>query len=173
MALVKKFIFIEDVLKAIFLNFSDSLSNGKVYKPTFKTGDEKEVMKFIKKNDNPYPLIILTHPLVEEHDTSKSIVDIDNLTLLIAVKPRNSLAFNEDSLEHSFRDVLTLVFEQMDHLFRQANTLNSDYKYTISKHFNYGNVDRTKHKTIAVWDVLKVTFNCTINDNCLKLKKIT
>ena len=162
-------IVVEDKLKAILDQLPlVPLSTTGLFKPVFMWGSQRDLiatLKLYKSSQKPYPLVWLITPYKETHDRLKKRVDVENMSIILAV-PNNSQMLPIQRLETSFKQVLIPLFENVQDLFRKASTVSSDQVYGIEKHYNYGGDDQ-KTGITDIWDVLKFDINMQINDRCL------
>jgi hypothetical protein len=170
MTFIRKAIIVEDKIKEVltYLPLFINPSTATEHKHVFKMGVESEINAFVKKAQGPYPLIWLAYPFQEEHSLKK--VNVDNLTLIIAVKG-NYENFLEDRFENVFKGVLYNIFDNIRYLLNKSQNTKVTSEYSLTKFPNYIKSDEGSEKNVAidVWDAVKVSFNCTINDKCSKL----
>jgi hypothetical protein len=139
------------------------------FKPVFKYGDNKELLAFLKtknKGEKPYPLIWLVYPYVEDH--GRTNVSIEPISLVLAVRTNKSM-LNEQRMEETYKKVLIPLYNNLREMFMQSNIAYVTDEYIVTKFPNYSNEESegTQNQTVDLWDALKMTFNCTINANCL------
>lgn len=170
-----KMIVVEDKLKAIF-NFIPEMSytaGSTLYKPVFGFGNKLELVAFIKQAEtnefNTYPLIWLLYPFNEKHKNWGRKVEIEDLTLILAVNASKTM-LNDERLETTFKRVLIPLYENIETLFKRASTLNVSSEVGVVKFPNYSGdlSDGDSNFTVDRWDALKTIWNVTINDFCLK-----
>lgn len=166
----KNIIKVEERLTDMF-NFLPKMKNSKdeEFKPVFKYGDNFELLKFlttINKGKDPYPLIWLVYPYVEMHTISK--VNIQQLTFILAVQTNRSM-LNDERMKVTYDKVLMPLCDNIRELFKQSNIIHISDEYKIIKFPNYSNDSNEgdSNQTVALWDAIKITFDCTINGNCL------
>ena len=182
MAYIEKTIIVEEVIKDI-LSYLPKFKNSKgtEFNHTFSYGTNKHLIEYLKRVKDVYPLIWLEAPFTEDHEKRK--VNINDISLIIAIESYNA-EINEQSMDFSFKNILIPIFDNIKYLFNKTPKINIiDNNYNIVKFFNYGDV-KSKNSTsvirkyerestaTAVWDALKITFSCEINDKCVKLKKL-
>jgi hypothetical protein len=129
----------------------------------FKKGPENEINSYLAKSNEPYPLIWLAYPFVEKHINYKK-VEVRNMTIVIATKGNVSKLL-DDRFDYVYRKTLMNVFNNLRYRIDKANTVSLTEEYSITKVPNYKM--EQKQNSIDVWDAIKVTFDCNINDRCL------
>ncbi|RLA04913.1 MAG: hypothetical protein DRQ47_02475 [Gammaproteobacteria bacterium] len=175
MGVVFDTIIVENRLEEIF-NQLPIMTNSKGvdFKPVFKFGDEFELNAFLRasKGDakRPYPLIWLVYPYTEDH--TRTVVNIENMVLVLATVT-NSSYNNSQRLKENYEKILIPLYENIKLAFLRVNILSTDDTYNMIKFPNYGREDGAEAKTIDLWDALKITFNCAINNNCIRQIKFT
>lgn len=163
-------IIVENRFKEMF-NLLPTQTNGTVTKkPVFSWGDDKQLNQFLViRDERPYPLIWLIYPLKERHLINR--VELKNVSLILAINNDNEALSNEERMVLTFEKYLIPLYNNILKLFKKSNIIYVGNHYDIIKFPNYGelNVLRTKEeeKTLCVWDAIKVTFDCSINANCL------
>lgn len=155
-------IIVEDRLNIVL----DKLNTIGGVKPTFRYGDEKELLAFLRSKSGskktPYPLIWLEYPYNEIH--KKNYVTIDRMSLVIAVKTLPEL-LNDERLEKTYKKLLILIVDNIIDVFKKSNIVFvKDEVYEITKFPNYQ--DDGKHKSTDIWDAIKLTFELQISNNC-------
>lgn len=174
MAVVKKSIIVEDKVEEILskLPLFKNSAIGTEHKHFFKKGEDDEINAFLSKSSDPYPLIWLAYPFEENHSFNFKNVNVTNLTFVIAVKG-NVTNFIEDRFEKIYKNILLNVFDNIAYLFNKASNFKVTSNYKVVKFPNYMKINRNAsvegNKAIDVWDAIKVTFNCNINDKCSNL----
>jgi len=167
MGVVKEMIIVEERLEEMFNTLPMIQTSNGDFQPIFMYGDQKELNAFLKTSigsDKPYPLIWLVYPYEENH--TRTHVDIQRLSLILAVETNNAM-LNPERMENTFKTVLVPLWNNIRHLFNASGTIDVNQEYDIIKFPNYGETD-TESESIDVWDALKVTFKCKINNYCLK-----
>jgi hypothetical protein len=165
----KKTIVIEDRLREIF----DYLPAINTYNPVFKVGDEKELLAFFKQSEGNtnYPLIWLVQPYEEQHVNRKR-VNIDNLSLILAVETNHEM-LNSERMDSTFKPILYKLLDNILDVFTVSNTLSYDSNFRIMKFSNYDHEESGESGVVVdIWDAIKLTVNIEINDNCLREIKI-
>ena len=172
MVAIKKSIIVEDKIKLalsklpLFINPKTSTE----HKHFFKIGEEDEINAFLKKTNKEYPLIWLAYPFKEKHSLKKVIVK--DLTLILIVEG-DVKTFIEDRFDNVFKGILYNVFDNVRYLLDKSQNIKITSEYNLVKFPNYMKINRNAsvegHKAIDVWDAVKVTFDCIINDKCLNL----
>lgn len=171
MAVTKKMIIIEDRLQELFNylpEMGDIKDSGNTYSPIFKYGDQKELIAFLKLNAkvSVYPLIWLVYPYNEEHHNNR--VYIENMSLILAVEGNNE-SLNEERIKLTFNKILIPLFDNIKELFQLGNIINIGDTYRVTKYPNYSHAeDGELNQVTAIWDAMKITFNCDISNRCLK-----
>ena len=159
---------IEDRFGEIFSYLPDMLnSNNVTFKPTFMYGDQKQLLDFLRQNskgDSKYPLIWLVYPYTEKHNRSN--VQFSNLSLVLAVETNSSM-LNSQRMKETYAKVLIPLFNNIKKCFNKASIANIKDEYEVVKFPNYSESEDGNEATY-VWDALKVTFDGTLNSNCLK-----
>jgi len=165
MGVVKKMIVVEERLQEMFNTLPVIQTVDGDFKPIFMYGDQKELNTFLKANTNaekPYPLIWLVYPYEEKH--TRTNVEISNISLILAVET-NIEMFNPERMESTFKAVLIPLWDNIRELFNASNTIAVSQEYDIIKFPNYGEEDTSE--STDIWDALKITFECEINNYCL------
>lgn len=163
-------IVIEDRLAEMFAYLPMMKNSSQVeFKPTFMYGDQKQLLDFLRQNSSgasKYPLIWLIYPFNEKH--SRSVVEFTNLSLVLAVET-NSVMLNSQRMKETYAKVLIPLFNNIKECFNQANISNNPDVYDVMKFPNYSESDSgLENETTYVWDALKLTFEGTLNSNCLQ-----
>lgn len=166
--LVQKSIIVEDkieeVVKTIPL-LKNAVTNVVDMAIFFKKGPEDEINSYLGKSNDPYPLIWLAYPFVEKHINYKK-VEVRNITIIIATKGNVSKLL-DDRFDKVYRETLMNVFDNLRYKIDKSITIQLTEEYSITKVPNY-KVDQRRN-SIDVWDAIKVTFDCNINNKCLKI----
>lgn len=174
MSVVKKLIIVEDKIEYVIskLPLFKNPKTETEHKHFFKKGEEDEINAFLKKTNNPYPLIWLTYPFEENHSHDLRKVDVTNLTIVIAVNG-NVTNFIEDRFENIYKNILLNIVENIIYFLNKSQNIKITNNYKLVKFPNYMKINRNAsvegHRTIDVWDAVKFTFNCNINDKCSNL----
>lgn len=175
MATIKKVISVENTLEAIFdqlpvMKYTDSSTNK--YKPKFDYGDNKDLLSFLKlkgkEREDPYPLIWLEYPFMETHYDNK--MEAKGISLILAVKTNTSMT-NRQRLKETYRNVINPLFDNVRHSLKMGNIVNVSGIYQGKKFPNYSSSQLDEeHKTVAIWDAFKITFDIEIvsDINCLR-----
>jgi len=165
MRVLRDTIVVEDRLREIFA-YLPAIDG---YIPVFGCGDQRELNAFLvnKKAEAPYPLIWLVYPYSEQHKRTK--VELESITLILAVET-NQAMLNLQRIEDVYKVFLYPLLDNIKYVFRVASIMNLSDEYDVWKYPNYSGDANLgeENETIAIWDALKVNFNCTINDKCLK-----
>lgn len=144
------------------------LSTTGLFKPVFMWGSQRDLiatLKLYNSGQKPYPLIWLITPYKESHNEQRKVVNVSDMSLILAV-PNNSQMLPVQRLETSFKQVLIPLYNNVQDLFRKANTVSLDQLYGVEKHYNYGGADQETGIT-DIWDVLKVNVEMEVNGRCL------
>ena len=172
MGVIKEMIIFEDRLAEMFADLPDmvSLSGNSTHKVTFGYGDGKELNVFLKqkeKGDSPYPLVWLLYPYAELQ-TNRNM-SVGNVSLILAVNTNTSMQ-NKERIDETYKKLLIPLYNNIVHLFRRSNIVNTDSEYNVVKHPNYSDDTSTGegHFANGVWDAMKVTFSMTVIDTCYK-----
>jgi len=172
MGVIKQIIVFEDKLEEIFsylprMKYTDA--NLLDYKVVFGSGDKKALNVFLKtkhKGESPYPLVWLLYPYEETHN--KTNLSIDKVTLILAV-PTNKSMQNKQRLDETYKKVLFPLYDNMVFALGQANIVNIAHEFKVVKYPNYSDEPLDDESAgIFIWDALKVNFQITIQDTCLK-----
>ena len=166
MTLIKQAIIVEDRFKEVLAKMPNFVNpdTETSHKYHIKIGPDEEINAYLKKAKQPYPLIWLTYPYLEKHLLKK--VDVKNISFVIAVTG-NTKTLLDDRFENNYKNRLMPMFSVFKHVIEKSNTINTNEEYGIIKFPNYSKAD--KNSSIDIWDAIKITFDCTINNNCLKL----
>lgn len=166
-----KTIKVESRLREVFNYLPDMKFgfDGPGFKPTFKEGDQKELLAFFaqsEKNSN-YPLIWLDMPYTEEHISDKT-VKVQGMNLILAVETTSSL-LNSERMETTFEKVLYPLLDNILIAFTQASTISYNLQYKITKYCNYSDQIYTNKSEIQdLWDAIRLTVDIEINNRCLR-----
>ena len=173
MARKTEIIIVEDEFRDMFLYLPDMLgSDGNLYTPTFKIGDHKELLAFFAQSNGSikYPLIWLERPFSEVHHHNK--VKLQGANLIVAIQTNTDLT-DRERMDLTFKPTLIPLTNNIINLFRVANTIDVFYPYTITKYPNYSDVEAGEQNGfVDIWDAVRINFDCTINDSCLRQIKI-
>jgi len=173
MGIVKKIIVFEDELEEIFSylpRMKYQATSDLDYKVVFGAGDKKALNVFLKtknKGDSPYPLIWLLYPYEETHNRTN--LSVDKVTLILAV-PTNESMQNKERLNETYKKVLFPLYDNMRHCLENANIVNIAKEFKVIKYPNYSDEQSSGDESAGtfIWDALKVNFQITIRDTCLK-----
>lgn len=141
----------------------------------FEYGDQLDLIDFLKQNkgaDHPYPLIWLLSPYNEIHQRNK--VRVNDLTIILAVQTNKEM-LPKQRMKETFEKVLIPLFTNLKLLFLRSNIITVENRnYNAIKYYNYSGEDNggLESETGDIWDAYKITFNCSITDNCLRPIKI-
>jgi len=169
----RKTIIVEDRLKAIFDYLPAHVVGVDSFKPVFKSGDQKELLAFFKQSTQKtnYPLIWLDMPYEENH-RNRNRVDVDSLSLILAVET-NSEMLNAERLSSTYKPVLYPLLDNVIDVFTVANILTFNQEFTITKFPNYSDDTEGNESGFSdIWDAIKLTIQISLNDNCLREIKI-
>ena len=173
MGVSKNIIVVEDKLEAIF-NYLPAVKYNEdsdtSYKPIFRFGDQKELNSFLQlskeANSRPYPLIWMLYPSEENH--FKTHVDLEDLTLILAVNTNISM-LNKERLEKTFKKILFPLYDNVHYVLKSAVNTNLTEEVKITKYPNYsGDNNREKAMTLDLWDAVKTVWKISIHNNCLR-----
>ena len=173
MGVIHNPIIIEDKFEAIFgylpdMKYDDS---SPAFPVIFKYGDKDELMAFLKSTqadaNKPYPLIWLVYPYLEKH--LKTRVELKSVSLILAVDTAKE-HLNPERIQLNYKTILMPLYANIVKVLTKANIINMKHEFDIIKHPNYSQEDSDgkESKTTDRWDALKVTFNCSMIDTCLK-----
>jgi hypothetical protein len=168
MGVIKQSIKIESVLEDIFAYLPDVTfeNGGSEYPVKFGYGDDVELNLFLKSLEglNQYPLIWFLWPY--EYEETKTNVKIEDAVFIIAVDTNNVMQ-NKERLSETYGKVLMPLFDNFKYVLKNANVTNTENKYKVTKHPNYGENDKAI-PALTIWDALKIKTSFSINQNCLK-----
>jgi len=141
-----------------------------LYPVRFEYGDQFAIMDFLKTqlgSETPYPLVWLMTPYIESHLKTK--VQVKSMTLILAVET-NADMLPKQRMKETFEKVLIPLLTNLKLLFMRANIINVSREYDIVKYYNYSGDEMTglQSETGDIWDAIKFTFDCDINDVCLR-----
>jgi len=173
MGITRKIIVLEDKLEEIFsyLPRMKYIATSQLdHKVVFGSGDKKALNVFLKikgKGDSPYPLIWLLYPYEETHNRTN--LSVDKVTLVLAV-PTNQSMQNKQRLNETYKKVLFPLFDNLVYCLEHANIVNIAREFKVVKYPNYSDEQSSSEESAGtfVWDALKVNFQITIRDTCLK-----
>lgn len=167
----KSTIIVEDRLQELF-NYLPEMDDidltGNKYKPVFKYGDQKELLAFLKLNQKVsiYPLIWLVYPHNEVHHNNRVV--LENISLVLAVEG-NINSLNEERMQITFNKILIPLFNNIKTLFQLGSIINVGETYNVTKYPKYSYLEDSEQNNVtAIWDAMKITFNCDISNRCLK-----
>jgi hypothetical protein len=139
------------------------------FQPLFRYGDNLELLVFLKNQigntKRPYPLIWLLYPYEEDH--TRTNLNLKDVVLIIATET-NAESNYQQRMEENYKKVLIPLYENIRLAFMRANILSTDDKYKIVKYPNFGRPEENVSETIDLWDAMKITFDCSINNVCLQ-----
>lgn len=171
MGVTKNMIIVEDRLREMFNQLPPHINVdlNASFPIKFKYGDNLELLSFLKQNqgsESPYPLIWLVYPYEEDHQ--RTHVKIDGMSLILASETNMNM-FNEERIETTYKQILFPLYENIKVLFEQSNIIITDGTFRVSKFPNYSSEELPgeENQTVDIWDALKITFDCQINDWCL------
>lgn len=167
MGVSHEMIIVEDRFKEMF----DYLPTINGFEVVFGYGDNKELQAFLnskQEEDSPYPLIWLVYPYIENQNRTN--VSLDQITIILATDTGIPL-LNKERLDSVYKTILIPLYNNVTNLFRMASIMNVSDTYQVIKFPKYSGSDDVNgdyDETVDVWDALKVTFDCTINNTCLR-----
>lgn len=166
-------IIVEDRFREVINYIPDVIYPGQStgFKPTFGYGADFELNKFLKMFNKPYPLIWLLYPYLEKHTKTK--VTLPSVNFILAVDTKAAM-MNQERIEETYKKILIPMYDNFRKVLTRNNIMNVKHEFNVTKFPNYSNdnLDGKENKTTARWDALKVNFNCSINNTCLKQIKI-
>tara|TARA_Y100000310_G_C20502372_1_gene724647 strand:+ start:149 stop:655 length:507 start_codon:yes stop_codon:yes gene_type:complete len=167
MTKIKQAIIVENRFKEVLAHMPEFINpdTTTAYSYHIKVGPEEDINPYLKKSKEPYPLIWLTYPFIETHKINK--VECKNISFVIAVKG-NSTKLLDDRFDDVYVNRLMPMFSTFKHVIEKANIIKTTNEYDVVKFPNYTKKD--KNATIDIWDAIKVTFDCVVDDKCLILK---
>lgn len=177
MGVINNPIIVEDRFKEIFSYLPDMKFNSSLpaFPVRFSYGDDYELKAFLISSENEenriYPLIWLVYPFQEKH--IKTRVELKGVNLILAVDTSKA-GLNPERIRLNYENVLMPLYGNIVKVLTRANIINMKYEFNITKFPNYSHESSNgkEHKTISRWDALKVNFDCTIIDTCLKQIKL-
>lgn len=142
----------------------------------FGSGDDKELMSYIiAHNTKVYPLIWLITPFNEIH--VNKLVKLNKVSFILAV-PNKDVYLNKERFRTTYKNVLIPLYNNFIECLRKSNIVNLAQEIEVIKYPNYSNeklpgnretlVTSEQNKTIDIWDAIKVTISCSVNDNCFR-----
>lgn len=173
MARPKKNIIFENRLEEVFSYLPQMKYNATsvgLFDVTFGYGDKKALNAFLKMkgkgNVSPYPLIWLLYPYKEIH--TRTEMKAENVNLVLAVNT-NAQMQNKERIEETFKNVLFPLLDNVTHCITSANIFNISEEIKIVKHPNYSDTeDGELHAGTFIWDAIRVEFDVTVIDGCLR-----
>jgi len=96
-------------------------------------------------------------------------LSVDKATLILAV-PTNESMQNKERLNETYKKVLFPLYDNMRHCLENANIVNIAKEFKVVKYPNYSDEQSSGEESAGtfIWDALKVNFQITIQDTCLK-----
>lgn len=171
MGVVKKLIVVEDRLEQIFAFLPKTVnSKNEEFTPVFMYGNQNELNIFLntKRTTSKYPLIWLIYPFEEHHKRTR--VELNDISIVIATET-NGVMLNKERMETSYKKILFPLYDNIRDLFSRANIMNVDGDFTLFKHPKYsGDDEAIENMAVDIWDAIKITFSCSITNDCLRLK---
>jgi len=142
------------------------------FKPIYKWGNEKHLIKQLKEFDKEkksiYPLIYQTSNQSDQDNIRSTCVT--DLTFILACRNLETDLLNEQRWAMSYENILYPLVQNIETCFNKAGVYMWDGKYSIQEFPNYGNGE--ENKTTDIWDALLFTTRITIDGNyCIKTIK--
>jgi hypothetical protein len=156
-------------------SMSVSLPESVGFKPVYKWGNEKHLIKllkeFDKENKSIYPLIYQT--------SNQSVQDVirnsctTDLVFILACRNLETDLLNENRWAMSYKNILYPLVENIEKCFHRAGIYTWDGIFTIQEFPNYG--ENEQNKTTDIWDALLFSTSITIrgDKSCIKTIKFT
>jgi hypothetical protein len=149
-------------------NYNPDLPESVGFKPVYKWGDEKHLIKLIKEFDKEsksiYPLIYQTSNKSDQDTINKSCDT--TLIFIIACRNLQTDLLNENRWAMSYKKILYPVVENIVKCFQSSGIYIWNELYSIEEFPNYG--ENEQNKTTDVWDALLFTTTITIQgDRCI------
>ena len=152
------------------------INGGTTHSVKFGFGDDKELMSYLIANKSDiYPLVWLVTPYSELHLNNK--VELERVSFILAVST-NSHFLNRQRFETTYKNVLFPLYDNFIDCIKKSNIVKPAEEVEVIKYPNYSNEklpgnreslkSSEKHKTFDMWDAIKITMNCTVNNNCYK-----
>lgn len=144
------------------------------FKPIYKWGNEKHLIKQLKEFDKEkksiYPLIYQTSNQSDQDNIRNTCVT--DLTFILACRNLETDLLNEQRWAMSYEKILYPLVQNIEKCFNKAGVYMWDGKYSIQEFPNYGNGE--ENKTTDIWDALLFTTRITIDGNyCINTIKFT
>lgn len=170
-----------DQLPAFEVNLPDvegydpDLPDSVGFKPVYKWGNEKHLIKqikeFDKENKSIYPLIYQTSNQSNQ-DVIRNSCRTD-LVFILACRNLETDLMNENRWAMSYKKILYPLVENIEKCFNRAGIYTWDGLFTVQEFPNYGENDQ--NKTTDIWDALLFSTSITINGNksCINTIKFT
>ena len=152
--------------------YNDTLPISNGYKPVYKWGNEKHLIKQIKEFDKErktiYPLIYQTSNKSKQDNIRNSCTT--DLVFILACRNLETDLMNENRWAMSYDKILYPLVGLIETCFNRAGIYNWDGVFTVEEFPNYG--DGEQNKTTDIWDALLFTTSITINGNKSCINKI-
>jgi len=146
-------------------NYDPSLPNFDGYKPVYKWGNEKHLIKQLKEFDKNsrsiYPLIYQTSNKSNQDNIRNSCVT--DLVFILACRNLETDLLNEQRWAMSYEKILYPLVGNIEKCFNRAGIYMWDGLFSIEEFPNYGNGEQ--NKTTDIWDALLFTTSITIKGN--------
>ena len=145
------------------------------FKPVYKWGNEKHLIKQLKQFDadrkSIYPLIYQTSNQSEQ-DNIRNTARTD-LSFILACRNLETDLLNEQRWAMSYENILYPLVENIEICFNRAGIYLWDGIFTIQEFPNYGNGE--ENKSTDIWDALLFSTSITIkgNKSCINTIKFT
>lgn len=145
--------------------YNPELAESNGFKPVFKWGNEKHLIKQIKEFDKEsrsiYPLIYQTSNRSEQDVIRNSCTT--ELVFILACRNLETDLMNENRWAMSYKNILYPLVKNIETCFNRAGIYVWDGIYTVQEFPNYGENDQ--NKTTDIWDALLFTTSITIQGN--------
>lgn len=152
--------------------YNDTLPTSKGFKPIYKWGNEKHLIKqikeFDKENKTIYPLIYQTsNSSIQDNIRNSCTTD---LVFILACRNLQTDLMNENRWAMSYEKILYPLVRLIETCFNRAGIYTWDGIFTVEEFPNYG--DGEQNKTTDIWDALLFKTSITINGNKSCINKI-
>lgn len=133
------------------------------FEPSFHWGNDKELNRYIKLAQQPYPLVWLVTSQ-EVHDSKGQGTVRRQTRIIFATREPNIDMLNDYRLKNSYKRFLNPLLSRFLEGLAKNDRTSVSQETTIRKHPNYSEAD--ENKTIDLWDAITLDCTITMNNNC-------